>query len=237
MIRGVSGGEKKRVSIGEALITKASCQCWDNSTKGLDASTAMEYVSSLRSLTNMTRISTFVALYQAGESLYELFDKVILIDGGRCAYFGRTEYHPLLLILIFGSLILPRDAKLYFESLGFVCPPRWTTADFLTSVTDPHERHVKPGWEGRIPRNAEEFETAFKNSEFAKKNLEDIQSFEAEVQAQKAVRAQEVTKATKTKNYTVSFIDRVLPPTVSSDHIHRSRFINKSLHAPLASSK
>ena len=94
MIRGVSGGEKKRVSIGEALITKASCQCWDNSTKGLDASTAMEYVSSLRSLTNMTRISTFVALYQAGESLYDLFDKVILIDQGRCAYFGRTECVP-----------------------------------------------------------------------------------------------------------------------------------------------
>jgi len=91
MVRGVSGGEKKRVSIGEALITKASCQCWDNSTKGLDASTAMEYVSSLRSLTNMTRISTFVALYQAGESLYNLFDKVILIDQGRCVYFGRTE--------------------------------------------------------------------------------------------------------------------------------------------------
>lgn len=40
IIRGVSGGEKKRVSIAEAMVTKASCQCWDNSTKGLDASTA-----------------------------------------------------------------------------------------------------------------------------------------------------------------------------------------------------
>lgn len=40
IIRGVSGGEKKRVSIAEAMVTKASVQCWDNSTKGLDASTA-----------------------------------------------------------------------------------------------------------------------------------------------------------------------------------------------------
>ena len=78
-VRGVSGGEKKRVSIAEAMITKATTQCWDNSTRGLDASTALEYVQSLRSLTNMANISTSVALYQAGESLYELFDKVILI--------------------------------------------------------------------------------------------------------------------------------------------------------------
>ncbi|KAK5092697.1 ATP-binding cassette transporter snq2, partial [Cryomyces antarcticus] len=42
LIRGVSGGEKKRVSIAEAMITKASIQCWDNSTRGLDASTALE---------------------------------------------------------------------------------------------------------------------------------------------------------------------------------------------------
>lgn len=60
-VRGVSGGEKKRVSIAEAMITKASTQCWDNSTRGLDASTALEYVESLRSLTNMTHISTAVS--------------------------------------------------------------------------------------------------------------------------------------------------------------------------------
>jgi ATP-binding cassette subfamily G (WHITE) protein 2 (SNQ2) len=63
IIRGVSGGEKKRVSIAEAMITKASVQCWDNSTRGLDASTALEYVQALRSLTNMAQTSTSVALY------------------------------------------------------------------------------------------------------------------------------------------------------------------------------
>lgn len=40
----------------------------------------------------MAKISTSVALYQAGESLYDLFDKVLLIDEGRCAYFGQAEY-------------------------------------------------------------------------------------------------------------------------------------------------
>ena len=114
-VRGVSGGEKKRVSIAEAMITKASIQCWDNSTRGLDASTALEYVQSLRSLTNMAHISTSVALYQAGESLYNLFDKVVLIDEGRCLYYGSTD-----------------DAAVYFENLGFSRPARWTTADFVS---------------------------------------------------------------------------------------------------------
>ena len=117
VVRGVSGGEKKRVSIAEAMITKASTQCWDNSTRGLDASTALEYVQSLRSLTNMAHISTAVALYQAGESLYDLFDKVLLIDEGRCLYYGPTE-----------------AAATYFEDLGFVRPTRWTTADFVSFV-------------------------------------------------------------------------------------------------------
>jgi ATP-binding cassette subfamily G (WHITE) protein 2 (SNQ2) len=190
IVRGVSGGEKKRVSIAEAMITKASCQCWDNSTKGLDASTALEYVSSLRALTNMARISTSVALYQAGESLYDLFDKVLLIDGGRCAYFGPTE-----------------DAKKYFEDLGFECPSaRWTTADFLTSVTDPNERHVKPGWENRIPRTAEEFETAFRNSDMARKNLLDIEAFESSLSEQPAAQAQRDSDTPQAKmNYTISF--------------------------------
>lgn len=114
-VRGVSGGEKKRVSIAEAMITRASTQCWDNSTRGLDASTALEYVQSLRSLTNMAHISTAVALYQAGESLYDLFDKVILLDEGKCLYYGPVE-----------------DAAAYFESLGFSRPARWTTADFVS---------------------------------------------------------------------------------------------------------
>ena len=120
-VRGVSGGEKKRVSIAEAMITKASTQCWDNSTRGLDASTALEYVESLRSLTNMAHISTSVALYQAGETLYECFDKVVLIEEGKCLYYGPTD-----------------KAVEYFEGLGFRRPNRWTTADFVRKpLVDP----------------------------------------------------------------------------------------------------
>ena len=191
-VRGVSGGEKKRVSIAEAMITKASTQCWDNSTKGLDASTALEYVQSLRSLTNMAHISTSVALYQAGESLYDLFDKVVLIDEGKCLYYGSSE-----------------KAVAYFEDLGFVRPPRWTTADFLTSVSDPHERQVRVGWEDRIPRSAGQFEAAFKRSDMFRTNLQDVQAFEKEAEQQRLERLAVSAKATKEKNYTLPFHKQV----------------------------
>lgn len=191
-VRGVSGGEKKRVSIAEAMITKASIQCWDNSTRGLDASTALEYVQSLRSLTNMAHISTSVALYQAGESLYDLFDKVVLIDEGKCLYFGPTE-----------------DAAAYFENLGFSRPGRWTTADFLTSVTDEHEREITPGYENRIPRSAEQFEEAYRASESYKSNVMDIENFEKEIEQQTRERNEAQTKATTEKNYTLPFYKQV----------------------------
>jgi len=46
-VRGVSGGERKRVSIIETLATRGSVYCWDNSTRGLDASTALEYTKAI----------------------------------------------------------------------------------------------------------------------------------------------------------------------------------------------
>lgn len=195
LIHGISGGEKKRVSIAEAMITKASTQCWDNSTRGLDASTALEYVQSLRSLTNMAQVSTLVALYQAAESLYKLFDKVVLIEEGRCAYFGPID-----------------KAKAYFENLGFECPPRWTTPDFLTSVSDPHARRVKSGWEDRIPRTAEEFESIYLKSDLHQTALKDIQDFEQELAKQEAER--EAARSTiKQRNFTLSFHQQVLALT------------------------
>ncbi|KAL8847299.1 MAG: hypothetical protein Q9221_007644 [Calogaya cf. arnoldii] len=196
-VRGVSGGEKKRVSIAEAMITRASTQCWDNSTRGLDASTALEYVESLRTLTNMTHISTSVALYQAGESLYDLFNKVVLIDEGRCLYYGSTE-----------------NAAAYFESLGFERPARWTTADFLTSVTDPHERKIREGYEDLIPRSAEQFEQAYRKSDVFEATQNDLRAFEQELEAQRKERLENRSKATKQKNYTLPFHKQVWECTI-----------------------
>ena len=195
-VRGVSGGEKKRVSIAEATVTKASVQAWDNSTRGLDASTALEYVQSIRSMTNMAQATTAVALYQAGETLYDLFDKVLLIDEGKCLFFGRAE-----------------DAKKYFLDLGFDCPDRWTTADFLTSVSDQHERSIRPGWEDRIPRSADQFAELYRKSDAYQRNLKDIEDFESQIQSQQKAREEHTSKATERKNYTLPFHKQVMALT------------------------
>lgn len=174
------------------MITKASTQCWDNSTRGLDASTALEYVQSLRSLTNTANVSTLVALYQASENLFNLFDKVLLIEDGQCAFFGRCE-----------------DAKAHFEKLGFDCPPRWTTPDFLTSVSDPNARHVRPSWEDHVPCTAEEFATAYRESDIFQSTLEDIEKFESELGAEEDERDL-VRKRSPKKNYTVPFWKQIM---------------------------
>ncbi|KAF8623914.1 hypothetical protein AX15_006135 [Amanita polypyramis BW_CC] len=90
-IRGVSGGEKKRVSIAEALATRARIGCWDNSTRGLDSSTALEFVRALRLSTDTFHLTTMATIYQAGESLYQHFDKVCVIYEGQMAYFGPAD--------------------------------------------------------------------------------------------------------------------------------------------------
>ncbi|EPE02908.1 abc transporter [Ophiostoma piceae UAMH 11346] len=137
-VRGVSGGERKRVSIIECLATRASVYCWDNSTRGLDASTALEWAKALRAMTDVLGLSTIVTLYQAGNGIYNLFDKVLVLDEGKEIYYGPAS-----------------EAKGFMESIGFVYSEGANIGDFLTGVTVPTERKIKPGWENRFPRTAE----------------------------------------------------------------------------------
>ncbi|TWU72067.1 hypothetical protein ED733_003385 [Metarhizium rileyi] len=162
--RGVSGGERKRVSIAETLATKSTVTCWDNSTRGLDASTAFNYAKSLRIMTDVSDRTTLTTLYQAGEGIYDLMDKVLVIDEGRMLYQGPAK-----------------EAKQYFVDLGFYCPPRQTTADFLTSVSDVNARHFRQGFEHRCPKTAEELERAFRQSRAYQVVLDDVNSFEKQV--------------------------------------------------------
>jgi ABC-type multidrug transport system ATPase subunit len=146
-IRGVSGGERKRISIIESLATDSSVTCWDNSTRGLDASSALDYVRSLRIMTDTCGKATLLTLYQASDAIYELVDKVLLIDEGRMLFQGPAS-----------------DAKQYFEDLGYECAEMQTTSDFLTSITVPERRRFRPGWEDRAPKGPIELEAAFRQS-------------------------------------------------------------------------
>lgn len=200
-VRGVSGGERKRVSIAEMLVSNACVLCWDNSTRGLDASTALDFIKSLRIQTNLYKTTTFVSLYQASENIYSLFDKVMVIDEGRQVYFGPAS-----------------EARAYFEGLGFVPRPRQTTPDYVTGCTDAYEREYQ---EGRSPENApynpETLEAAFKESKFAKVLDEEMSEYKKKLaeETQKyedfcvAVREQKRGGASKKSPYSVGFHQQV----------------------------
>ncbi|KAI0204830.1 ABC-2 type transporter-domain-containing protein [Astrocystis sublimbata] len=201
-VRGVSGGERKRVSITETLASKSTVMAWDNSTRGLDASTALDYAKSLRIMTDITDRTTLVTLYQAGEGIYELMDKVLVIDEGREIYSGPAK-----------------EAKQYFINLGFECPESQTTADFLTAVTDPRERRFRPGFEDRAPKTAVELETAFRNSANYQRLLDDVQDYEKHLQQtnyehtkrfEGAVQESKSGNVSEKSPYTVSFPRQVM---------------------------
>ncbi|KAH6612411.1 multidrug resistance protein CDR2 [Boeremia exigua] len=153
-IRGVSGGERKRVSIVECLATRGSVFCWDNSTRGLDASTALEWTRAMRAMTDILGLTTIATLYQAGNGIFEQFDKVLVLDEGKQIFYGPRE-----------------DAVPFMEDLGFVCNPAANKADFLTGVTVPTERAIKPGYEEKFPRTADEIRTAYEGSAIRTKLL------------------------------------------------------------------
>jgi hypothetical protein len=69
------------------------------------------------------------------------------------------------------------EAKTFFTNMGFECAPRQTTADFLTSLTSPTERLIKPGFEGRTPRTADEFAATWKGSPNYRRLIEEIDGY------------------------------------------------------------
>jgi ABC-type multidrug transport system ATPase subunit len=71
-VRGVSGGERKRVTIAEAALSGAPLQCWDNSTRGLDSANAIEFCKTLRMSTDLVGTTAVVAIYQAPQSAYDV---------------------------------------------------------------------------------------------------------------------------------------------------------------------
>ncbi|KAI1326733.1 ABC-2 type transporter [Xylariaceae sp. FL0255] len=170
LVRGVSGGERKRVSIAEMMITNACILSWDNSTRGLDASTALDFIKSLRIQTTLYKTSTFVSLYQASENIYRQFDKVLVIDSGKQVYFGPAQ-----------------EARGYFEGLGFLPRPRQTTPDYVTGCTDEFERDYSEGFSPKnAPHSPETLAEAFERSKFSRQLDTDMADYKSRLELETA---------------------------------------------------
>ena len=122
-------------------------------------------------MTNIYGTTTFVSLYQASENIYSQFDKVMVIDEGRSVFFGPAK-----------------DARSYFEGLGFKEKPRQTTPDYLTGCTDPFEREYKDGMsEVSAPSTPDALAKAFKESIFSKRLSEEMTLYRQELELEKEI--------------------------------------------------
>lgn len=128
-------------------MSGAPVGAWDNSTRGLDSASALEFAKSLRVSANLTGSCHAVAIYQASQAIYDVFNKVIVLYEGREIFFGPCS-----------------AARDYFIDMGWECPARQTTGDFLTSVTNPQERTAREGMANKVPRTPDEFAAYWKKS-------------------------------------------------------------------------
>ncbi|TNY20692.1 putative ABC transporter PMR5 [Rhodotorula diobovata] len=161
-IRGVSGGERKRVSLAEHFSTNAAISCFDNCVRGLDSAVALHFIKVLRELSLSTGMSNIVSIYQASQEMYRLFDRVAVLYEGQLVFMGRAE-----------------DGQRFFEAQGWYKNPRQTTPDFLTSCTSPTERTVREDHQGVVPQTPDEMARYFRASPYWLKLQDDIAAYKA----------------------------------------------------------
>ncbi|KAF1881323.1 hypothetical protein Lal_00023359 [Lupinus albus] len=118
MLRGISGGQRKRVTTGEMLVGPAKALFLDEISTGLDSSTTFQIVNSLKQYVHILKATAVISLLQPPPETYNLFDDIIVLSDSHIVYHG------------------PRENVLeFFESMGFRCPERKGVADFLQEVT------------------------------------------------------------------------------------------------------
>ncbi|KAG6516429.1 hypothetical protein ZIOFF_026894 [Zingiber officinale] len=118
MQRGISGGQKKRVTTGEMMVGPTKVLFMDEISTGLDSSTTYQIVKCLQQIVHLGEATILMSLLQPAPETFDLFDDILLLSEGQIVYQG------------------PRDHVLdFFQSCGFRCPTRKGTADFLQEVT------------------------------------------------------------------------------------------------------
>ncbi|ONH95760.1 hypothetical protein PRUPE_7G089500 [Prunus persica] len=117
-VRGVSGGERKRVCIGNEIIINPSLLFLDEPTSGLDSTTALRIVQMLQDIAEAGK-TVVTTIHQPSSRLFHKFDKLILLGKGSLLYFGKAS-----------------EAMVYFSSIG--CSPliAMNPAEFLLDLAN-----------------------------------------------------------------------------------------------------
>lgn len=121
-VRGVSGGERKRVSIAVQLLTDPAVLFLDEPTSGLDAFQSQAVMEVLKNLALKGRLVVSV-IHQPRSSIYSMFDQLLMLSEGHSMYFGPAHL-----------------AVGYFGQIGFTCPEHFNPADYFLDLLSPDSR-------------------------------------------------------------------------------------------------
>ncbi|KAG2425082.1 hypothetical protein HXX76_013991 [Chlamydomonas incerta] len=120
LVRGISGGERKRLTTAEMLVGPSNVIMLDEMSTGLDSATLFTVVRWLSQAAQALRLTVMISLLQPPPEVFGLFDDVILMTEGRILYHGPVP-----------------DVVPHFRSLGLECPDRKDVPSFLLEITTP----------------------------------------------------------------------------------------------------
>ena len=115
--KGISGGQRKRLSLASEVLTNPSIMFCDEPTSGLDSFMAASVVDILRKLARQGR-NVICTIHQPSSQIVEMFDKVLLLAEGRTAFLGEVS-----------------AANQFLETCGFPCPSHYNPADHWVEVS------------------------------------------------------------------------------------------------------
>jgi ABC-type multidrug transport system ATPase subunit len=113
-VRGVSGGERKRVSIGQEIITTPHIIFLDEPTSGLDAFTAFNIISALKNIAIKRNSIIIMTIHQPRTDIINLIDKILLLSAGKTMWLGSTQ-----------------EGLEHFSKHGYTIPPNTNPSDFF----------------------------------------------------------------------------------------------------------
>jgi ABC-type multidrug transport system ATPase subunit/ABC-type multidrug transport system permease subunit len=116
LLKGISGGERKRASVGVELVTRPAMVFLDEPTSGLDSFSAVQVCQVLKKVAN-AGASVLFTIHQPSSEIFTSFDHLILLHKGRVLYQGSTT-----------------NVSNYFGARGYPCPNNFNPADWIVNV-------------------------------------------------------------------------------------------------------